>query len=510
MKRAWWLWLPLLLVACGGSPILPTVDFASHDATSIARQVATIRARDAREATPTITLRVTSTRLVTSTVTPLQAAQPISTPLASATPSGPLARLLPGNDHANVRSGPGIDYPIVGRLEPTVTVRIVGRNEGCTGSTCIWWQIDNAGHPGWVSGQLVETLGDTIEVRIRKVAPAPTATPAPYPQVLVKAGYDFVNVRSGPGLTYDVVGQLQANTPERVTGRSANGSWWQIDYGGTPRWVDGGFVDMSGEVSAIRIAAAPAKPTALARAAAPAATAVVALAQSSSGCPTTSNASYELVPRDGPASDRPDRLHGDLNLGLRGYSPTSAPASLVDYNGTSDPNAPRFTGMFQPNRVATISSVYRVNLWYFEPQKCNGAPYGCAGPAITSWPVTLIGLATTPGERISIPSRAPIIWPNEQALVLYADTTRITINYTRQDNISYGYVVYIENVCVDPNLLALYRAQNDANGWRRSASLPGLRNGQPLGTAAGSEIRVAIRDSATFMDPRSRKDWWQP
>jgi hypothetical protein len=58
---------------------------------------------------------------------------------------------------------------------------------------------------------------------------------------------------------------------------------------------------------------------------------------------------------------------------------------------------------------------------------------------------------------------------------------------------------------VDPNLLALYR-QADAAG---RASLPALRNGQPLGTASGGQVLVAIRDCGSFLDPRSRKDWWQ-
>jgi hypothetical protein len=27
--------------------------------------------------------------------------------------------------------------------------------------------------------------------------------------------------------------------------------------------------------------------------------------------------------------------------------------------------------------------------------------------------------------------------------------------------------------------------------------------------AVGSEIQVAVRDTGSFMDPRSRNDWWQ-
>ncbi len=65
--------------------------------------------------------------------------------------------------------------------------------------------------------------------------------------------------------------------------------------------------------------------------------------------------------------------------------------------------------------------------------------------------------------------------------------------------------MHLENVCVEPGLLALYARWN--NQGRKQ--LPALRAGQTIGTARGPEIGVAIRDTGSFMDPRSRKDWWQ-
>ena len=38
--------------------------------------------------------------------------------------------------------------------------------------------------------------------------------------------------------------------------------------------------------------------------------------------------------------------------------------------------------------------------------------------------------------------------------------------------------------------------------------LPALRAEQAFGRARGDEIMVSIRDTGSFMDPRSRKDWW--
>ncbi len=222
-------------------------------------------------------------------------------------------------------------------------------------------------------------------------------------------------------------------------------------------------------------------------------------------CPATSSASFDLIPIDGAAANRPDYLHADLNLSLRGYSSVNETLALVDYNGGVDSNAPQLAGLFEPNNFPGISTVYRVNHWNWD---C-GQP-DCSGLPITDPVVTLAGFVTTAGQAIYIPERNPEIYGGGyKVMVLYAAEGRITLGYTRQDTVADGYAVHIEDVCVDPNLLALYRAQTDADGWHVTGQLPALRNNQALGTASNTQIKVAIRDRGTFMDPRSRKDWWQ-
>ena len=39
-------------------------------------------------------------------------------------------------------------------------------------------------------------------------------------------------------------------------------------------------------------------------------------------------------------------------------------------------------------------------------------------------------------------------------------------------------------------------------------SLPALHGDEPLGRSRGGSFLVAIRDTGSFMDPRSQKDWW--
>jgi hypothetical protein len=231
---------------------------------------------------------------------------------------------------------------------------------------------------------------------------------------------------------------------------------------------------------------------------------IIIRTNSNSPCPTTSSAAYELIPVEGPPADHPDYLHGDLNLALRGYSETTAQLGLVNYSGGTDPNGPQLAGLFGPNRLPGFSTVYQVNGWDWS---CGTD--GCPTGPITDWPVTLAGLATTPGEALHIPERSLEIYGGGyKALVLYAAEQHLTLGYTRRDTVAPGYAVHLEGVCVDPNLLALYQAQVNSAGWRSSNKLPALRNNQPLGTALGSEIQVAIRDKGAFLDPRSAKDWW--
>jgi len=214
-------------------------------------------------------------------------------------------------------------------------------------------------------------------------------------------------------------------------------------------------------------------------------------------CQPIPGESYTTLSVNPPSTDRPAEEHADLNLALRSYELSDAFKGLVDYSGGGDANAPQLPGLFADNRTGVFNAVYRVYDWNWG---CN-----CRGDLLTNWPVTLAGLEVTPGETIHVPDSSYAIGSGYEVLVLYASTERITLKYTRDDNVVSGYTLHVENVCVEPGLLALYQASNAAG----RGHLPALRPGQAFGRAQGGQIGVAIRDNGTFMDPRSRKDWWQ-
>lgn len=233
-------------------------------------------------------------------------------------------------------------------------------------------------------------------------------------------------------------------------------------------------------------------------------------------CNNFSDVTYGALTPNPPPTDRPAEQHADLNLALRGYAPTDGTLGLVDYGGAADVRAPQLYTLFADERVPAFISVAQVYDWIWETNS--------RGALIIAPPVTLANMQTVNDEPLYVPDSGYNIGtqamrvpegkrkdtPNDdpnayEALVLYAAPTRITLKYTREDNVIQGYTLHVENVCVAPALLALYQQMN-ANGRKQ---LPALKAGQPFGRASGSEIGVVIRDNGTFMDPRSRKDWWQ-
>ncbi len=144
--------------------------------------------------TPTPTPTITPTLLPTSTITPTPTHTPTSTPTATpiptATPSPipptptitptPAAQVRITSKSANVRSGPGLVFPVIGSVSQGETYDVTGTN-----ATGAWWRICCLEEKeGWVRSDLVEisgNLNDIPVVTIPTPTPRPTATPTPIP-----------------------------------------------------------------------------------------------------------------------------------------------------------------------------------------------------------------------------------------------------------------------------------------------------------------------------------------
>jgi len=69
-----------------------------------------------------------------------------------------------------------------------------------------------------------------------------------------------MNVRSGPGTNYPVIGTASAGRSYPVTGKNAAHSWWRIDYNGRDGWVAASLTATQGDTALVSIVSTPAPP----------------------------------------------------------------------------------------------------------------------------------------------------------------------------------------------------------------------------------------------------------
>ena len=148
-------------------------------------------------------------------------------------------------------------------------------------------------------------------------AAAPTPVPAAPAAATLTIASDIVNVRSGPGTDYDLVGTAANGESFSIVAKNAAGDWWEICcVGGQNGWV---FGELAAVQNAETVAVAPDLPAApVAEATAPPADAVAA-------APATVAATAEAAPAEAATAAAP--------APAAPYDPTASSA------GSFDPNA---------------------------------------------------------------------------------------------------------------------------------------------------------------------------
>lgn len=141
---------------------------------------------------------------------------------------------------ANVRSGPDTRFAIVGQLSADDEVQIDGRD-----SESRWLHVILPdGTLGWLPVFALILNGNLTDVPVFQ---EDQSTPEAAAQVMVLS-YGRVNVRSGPGIDYDIVGQLDVNDQAAAIARnSGENDWLLIHFGNTEGWVAYFTVNVQGD-----------------------------------------------------------------------------------------------------------------------------------------------------------------------------------------------------------------------------------------------------------------------
>ncbi len=211
---------PLPLLALGFSILLGacgTVQTAAPEATP-AFATATLPPSEASEASP----------LPAPTETPLPpTALPTPPPIEGSTTT-----------QINVRSDPSTGSAALGMLAPFSRVQVLAKDAGGN-----WYQILYEAGPegkGWVRAQYVQVPSPSD---VPPLSGAPGAQGGPSGTVTQQ-----VNVRSGPGTTFNALGTLNPQDTVTLTGKNPDGTWLQIAFSAGPGglgWIAAGYIQSS-------------------------------------------------------------------------------------------------------------------------------------------------------------------------------------------------------------------------------------------------------------------------
>ena len=150
----------------------------------------------------------------------------------------------------NVRLGPGLDYEVITTVPAGTRASIYGRDP-----IDDWFQVQIEGIDGmvWIYQELTTVEGSLDGVRfleqweidlIARPGDGPLAITTP----------DILNVRSGPGLGYDILTTVPSGTQATIIGIGPNSEWYKVNLGvlSEPAWIYAGLTTVTGSLASVR------------------------------------------------------------------------------------------------------------------------------------------------------------------------------------------------------------------------------------------------------------------
>jgi N-acetylmuramoyl-L-alanine amidase len=121
----------------------------------------------------------------------------------------------------NVRTGPGLTFPVLAQIYPSEQFPYV-KEEGQ------WTSIDYKGEKGWVASWLINKSKNQL----------PIEQPELEESVTVQA--DFLNIRTGPSTDNKIVGSLKKGQKVLIT--NVTDGWYKIKFKSADGWIAGEYV----------------------------------------------------------------------------------------------------------------------------------------------------------------------------------------------------------------------------------------------------------------------------
>ena len=174
---------------------------------------------------------------------------PCLTPINGAPSTLPVATTTPYL--LNVRRGPGLHYAVVTTVSRGTQANIYGRDTADD-----WFLVEIQGIVGrvWIYQDLTTVQGSLNTVPF--VSPTdtdPVGSPVDAPLAITKPS--ILNVRSGPGLNYQVLTTVPSGTQGRIIGVSPDYQWYRVVLGvlSQPSWVYASLTTVTGSLATVKV-----------------------------------------------------------------------------------------------------------------------------------------------------------------------------------------------------------------------------------------------------------------
>lgn len=170
---------------------------------------------------------------VTGTPSPVES----SVPVTAAAPYGVVAAAF-----LHVRTGPGINYTSLGRVESGNILPIVGRS-----ADGAWYQVETVHGVGWVSAGYIIPRNEYGASPVTEQSAAGASVSGPVGIISTGA----LNLRSGPGPQYTDIGTLAGGEQGRIIGRSSDWGWWLLETRLGNGWASSRYILVRGDTSLV-------------------------------------------------------------------------------------------------------------------------------------------------------------------------------------------------------------------------------------------------------------------
>jgi len=144
----------------------------------------------------------------------------------------------------NIRNGPGANHDIMANVPGGTKLPVLAM-----ASDRLWYQVESAAGVGWVNSYYTVGRGNFADIPVTdNAAEAPAIAPA---RVIVNTAY--LNIRTGPSASNDIVTTLSGGVELTVLGVAKDGVWYLVEGDFGQGWLNNSYVIFRGDYSSVLV-----------------------------------------------------------------------------------------------------------------------------------------------------------------------------------------------------------------------------------------------------------------